>query len=74
MGMKQLLLICALVALVGCGKPSPAVKIANPIIEESVRESLEKPKGTLTKADLAKVKWLRLDKTQITDEGLKEVA
>ena len=75
MGMKQILvMMAAAVVLVGCGKPSPAVKIANPIIEESVRESLKKPTGELTAGDLEKVTRLVLYDTQITDAGLKEVA
>ena len=69
--MKQLLLILAVVALVGCGKkddgntgvvnpkkPSPKavpVNIADPIVEKAIREQLKKPTGELTKADLEKV-------------------
>ena len=48
--------------------------IANPIVEKAIRESLEKPEGELTKADLAKVRRLALSTTRITDAGLKEVA
>ena len=47
--MKQLLLICAVVALVGCGESSPTVEITNPIVEEEIREELKKPEGKLTK-------------------------
>ena len=50
--MKQLLLICAVVVLTGCGKKgveSPTVEITNPIVEEEIREELKKPEGKLTK-------------------------
>ena len=43
-------------------------------IEAAIRKSLEKPEGQLTKADLAKVTRLVLNRTQITDAGLKDVA
>jgi len=87
--MKQLLLICAMVALVGCGKkedgntgvvnpnkPSPKagpVNIADPIVEKEIRRQLKKPTGELNRADLEKVTKLSLNVTQITDEGLNEV-
>ncbi len=86
-GMKQILLMIAVVALVGCGKkevqgpsqpeppkPSPTKLIADPIVEEAIRKSLNKPTGELTQADLTKVTKLNLFDTQITDAGLKEVA
>jgi len=56
--MKQLLLICAVVALVGC---SQTVEIDDPIIERAIREAAKKPKGELTKADYEKVVDLDLD-------------
>ena len=62
--MKQLLLICAVVALVGC---SPAVKIADPIVEKTIRAKLNKPTGELTQADLEKVVNLDLRSNQLTD-------
>ena len=81
--MKQLLLICAVVALVGCGKkkdgntgvvnpnkPSPKavpVNIADPIVEKAIRKSLKKPTGELTKADLEKVTVLWLADNQLTE-------
>ena len=68
--MKQILLMMAAVVLVGCGKPL----IADPIVEQSVREELEWPEGKLTEADLEKVTRLGLTSTQITDAGLKDVA
>jgi len=67
--MKQLLLICAAVVLVGCGKKS-----LDPILEKAVRRELKKPTGKLTEADLAKVTALSFRGTKITDSGLKEVA
>ena len=67
--MKQLLLICAVVVLVGCGKKS-----LDPILEKAVRKELKKPTGELTKADLEKVTALSFRGTKITDSGLKEVA
>ena len=48
--------------------------IADPIVEKAVRESLEKPKGEITEADLEKVTRLQLGLTKITDAGLKDVA
>jgi hypothetical protein len=81
--MKQLLLICAVVAVVGCGKkddgntgvvnpnkPSPKavpVNIADPIVEKAIRKSLKKPTGELTKADLEKVTKLFLSGNQLTE-------
>ena len=75
--MKQLLLICAVVALVGCWKseealePSvtPQAKVKKPltkgesakVIETAIRSDLNKPTGELTKADLEKVTLLDLD-------------
>ena len=52
-GVKQILLICALVALVGC---SQTVEIDDPIVEKAIRSFavLNKPTGELTEADLAK--------------------
>ena len=48
--------------------------VEDPIVEKAVRESLEKPEGILTVADLEKVTSLRLPFRQITNVGLKEVA
>jgi len=45
-----------------------------PIVEKAIRESLKKPTGELTVADLASVTVLNLNETKITDAGLKEVA
>ena len=83
--MKQILLMIAVVAVVGCSNdtrkaaPDPVLPaneklIADPIVERAIREELEKPKGKLTETDLAQVTALYLDRTQITDAGLKDVA
>ena len=87
--MKQILVMMAAVVVVGCGEKDlrePQAKnpqtpkatstklIVDPIVEKAVRESLEKPEGILTEADLEKVTELELGGTQITDAGLKEVA
>ena len=85
MGMKQILVVMAVVVLVGCfndtrktaPKKSPlAIKniIADPIVEKAIRKSLKKPEGGLTEADLGNVIELILADTQITDEGLKDLA
>ena len=71
MGMKQILVMMAVVVLVGCGEKAV---IADRVVERAVRKSLKKPEGKLTEADLGKVTSLNLGRTQITDEGLKEVA
>ena len=73
--MKQILLMIAVVALVGCGKKSPTVEIANPIVEKAIREELFKPKGKLTKADLENVTWLSLALNQLTEvpKGLENL-
>ena len=55
-------------------KAVPEKLIADPNVEEAIREELEKPTGELTKADLAKVTSLALGHTKITDAGLKDVA
>ena len=68
--MKQILLMIAVVALVGCGKPL----IDDPIVEKAVRKSLRKPTGKLTKADLEKVASLYLRAKKLTDvKGLENL-
>ena len=68
--MKQLLLICAVVALVGCGE-----SISDPIVEKAIRKQLKKPTGKLTKADLEKVTLLSLSSNQLTEvpKGLEKL-
>ena len=46
MDMKQILVMMMVAVLLGCEKFSPPVKIANPIIEESVRISLQNPEAS----------------------------
>ena len=60
--MKQILLILAVGALVGCGK-----NIADPVVEKAIREAIRKPKGKLTEADLEKVTRLALNGNQLTE-------
>ena len=82
--MKLPLLMCAAMVLVGCGEkaaPLPAIDtpneknklITNRSLEEDIRESIKKPYGKLTEADLEKVELLVLF-GYMDDEGLKEVA
>jgi len=87
MGMKQILLMIAVVVLVGCGTtkvdspqptdnevdPNAPANISDPIVEKAVRQKLKKPTGELTSADLEKATNLVLGYTKITDAGLKEV-
>ncbi len=69
--MKQLLLICAVVALVGGCASTPKVVPNSPeaeaAIEAVIRSAAKKHTGELTKADLEKVKWLYLGNNRITD-------
>ena len=76
--------MCAAMVLVGCGEkaaPLPATDtpneknklITNRSLEEDIRESIKKPYGKLTEADLEKVELLVLF-GYMDDEGLKEVA
>ena len=51
----------------------PIVEIADPIVEKAIRRQLKKPTGELNMTELEKVTELRLNVTQITDEGLNEV-
>ena len=59
-------------------EPVPPAKeklIGDPIVEEAIRKSLKKPEGKLTEADLGKVEMIIFSpNTQITNEGLKELA
>ena len=74
--MKQLLLICAVVALVGgCGGKKALTKEESvKVIEAAIRKAAEKPTGELTKADLEKVMFLNLERLQLTDvKGLEKL-
>jgi Leucine-rich repeat (LRR) protein len=77
-GMKQILLMIAVVALVGCGTtkidPNAPANIADPIVEKRIRTELRKPTGELTEADLEKVTELNLVGYQLTDvKGLEKL-
>ena len=75
---KQLLLICAVVALVGCGKNEakpPTVEIADPILEKAIRAQFNKPRNMeLTEVDLA-VTSLSFDDKKLTEvpKGLEKL-
>ena len=75
--MKQILLMIAVVALVGCGTtkvdPDAPANISDPIVERGVRRELNKPTGELTNEDLAKLTRI-LNIHRITDASLKDVA
>ena len=82
MGMKQIL-VMMVVVLVGCSEDTlkaapvpPASKniIADNIVDKAIRKELGKPISILTNADLEKVTFLNLHRTQITDVSLKDVA
>ena len=68
MGMKQIIVMMAVVVLVGQSVVAEEKLISDPIVEDSVRYRLKKPKGELTNADLEKVTKLNLGKTNITGE------
>ena len=80
---KQLLLVFAVVALVGCGESAEekaaktkaaaedkAAAEAN-TLEAAIRRELNKPTGELTKADYEKVTRLELAYNSITDSNYK---
>jgi len=75
MGMKQILVM---MVLVGQFVMADEKLITDPIVEESVREELNKPTGELTEADLrkAEVLWYKtlLPFPPLSNAGLKEVA
>ena len=71
--MKQLLLICAVVALVG-GCVSTPVVITNPDVEAAIRAAAKKPTGELTQADFEKVTKLNLEHKKLTSvKGLEKL-
>jgi Leucine-rich repeat (LRR) protein len=72
--MKQLLLICAVVALVGCGKKPLTKEESAKVIEAAIRKDLRKSTGELTKADYEKVTKLLLFNNRLTDvKGLEKL-
>ena len=79
-GMKQGLLMIVLVALVGGCASTSTQWVSDPsdpnnvIIEKEIRKRLGKPTGELTKAELAKVTYLCMSSTNITDAGLNDIA
>ena len=83
MGVKHVLLMIAMVAvqsvLAAERKPKilPNSPQARAAIEKEIRFRLDKPKGTLTEADLGKVTALDLNRKKISDvsdlKGLKQV-
>ena len=73
-GVKQLLLICAVVMGQSVLAADKKPLITNPIVEKEIRRWAKKPTGELTEADLEKVTRLYLRDPKITDADLKEVA
>ena len=76
--MKQLLLICAVVALAGGCASTPKVVPNSPeakaAIEAAIRKAAKKPTGELTQADLEKVTKLNLGGNKLTDvKGLEKL-
>ena len=76
--MKQILVICAVVALVGGCASTPKVIPNSPeakaAIEAAIRKDAKKPTGELTKADLEKVTDLTIESNQLTDvTGLEKL-
>ena len=71
--MKSLLLALAVVMGQSVLAADKKPLIADPIIEKSVRMSLKKPTGELTKADLERVTRLDLYRANISDAGFKEI-
>ena len=69
--MRPLFLIFVMTVLAGCTKEP---LITDLVVEAAVRKQLKKPEGELTPTDLLEVRVLHLHNTQITDDGLKEVA
>ena len=72
-GMKQILVLCAVVVGQSVLAADKKPLITDPVVERAIRDQLNKPTGELTKADLASVTALSLTRTKITDAGLKEV-
>lgn len=72
--MQQFLLMIVAVVLVEQSVVANDKLIADPIVKKAIRLQYKKSEGNLTKADLENVYELNLGDTQITDEGLKEVA
>jgi len=73
--MKQILLMIAVVALVGCGGKKALTKEESAkVIEAAIRKAAKKPTGELTKADYEKVRMPDLGDYQLTDvKGLEKL-
>ena len=73
--MRQLVLMIAVVALVGCGVRLDGSMGFDPIVEKEIRKRINKLKGELTKTDLEKVTWLDLHNNQLTEvpKGLEKL-
>jgi Leucine-rich repeat (LRR) protein len=68
--MKQILLILAVVAVVGCGTTSSVIPNshgAKAAIEGAIRKAAGKPEGELRREDLEKITKLNIDGQQISD-------
>ena len=77
-GVKQILLICAVVVLMGGCASAPKVFPNSPeakaAIEAAIRKAANKPTGELTKADLERVTSLDLRNNKLTDlTGLEKL-
>ena len=78
MSMKQILVIIA--AVVGLSVMADEVVITDPVLKEVLGKMFKKPYGKfappmkLTETEVEKVGALDLSFTQITDEGIKELA
>jgi len=79
--MKQLLLICAAVALVGGCASTPKVVPNSPeakaAIEAAIRKAAKKPTGELTQADLEKVitlcAWIKPERVGKGKSGWQQI-
>jgi len=75
--MKVLIPILIGLLVVGCGEKEEPL-IADPFVEEAIRESIFKPTGKLTKQDLEKVMHVfwkgKSVPVLVHDDGLKEIA
>ena len=79
--MKQILLICAVVALVGGCASTPKVVPNSPeakaAIEAAIRKAAKKPTGELTQADLEKVitlcAWIKPERVGKGKSGWQQI-
>ena len=59
---------------IGSNPGEKIISITDPIVEKAVRERIRKRVGDLTETNLENVTSLNLTSTQITDDGLKDLA